>query len=670
MATYEQLAAALQGAHQAGDTEAATRLASELRNMKTAQTSAQQPAPVDTRAKLAAIEPPNWMERQAVKIPGALQAMTGAPIVGSALGYLGRALDGGPEINQVRGFAQGAADPVLGIAQMASRIDAPTSQRVDAAIKAKNDQYEAMRGKDAGFDGSRALGNLAMTALPLSKIAAVPTLLGRTAQGAMLGAGTSLAQPVYDNQGEYGAEKLKQGLMGGLGGAVMTPATEMAARGIGALVGKFMKNPNAAKQAATNMDELVRKGDFAAIGVQPTTGQITRDPAQFSWELNKRGQIPELTQRFNQQNSQLLEALNQVQRKTGGSANGYQTGQSMIDALAAFDAAQKAGVTKAYDAARTASGGNIELNASPLAQKFGEVVETYGSGNIPGAVKRALNAYGLGGAKQTKSYTPTEADQLIKVINANYDPMRKAESGALDSLRAGVRSTMEGDALTPLAGEAASAYAAARKEAANRFSLLDSLPGLKAVSDNRAVPDDFFKKNVLIANKSQIETLAKTLKDRPEVWADVRAQAVDFLKSKATNGAADEVATFSQAGYNKALSANKDRLSALFDAAEMEKLERLGRVSSYVQSAPVGNVVNRSNTLTAALGKGMIGASRLPFANLLAESITKAKDTRQASQALKGLLSAPESYNPASAFAGNIGLLSPAMIAALQQSPQ
>lgn len=587
--------------------------------------------PAQSAAKLAAVEPPNWLERQLAKIPSSL-VNNGA-------------------MTRARGFAMGGAEPGMGLVQMATNaIPGDSGKKVNDLLNQKEAAYQSERGKDAGFDGARILGNMAVSAIPAAKVAPAASIGMRALQGAGIGAASGLANPVLgDDQSNFLGSKIQQGVIGGALGGVLSPVTELVVKGLGNLAGRFSKN--AASATRGTPEELARQADFQALGIQPTTGQLTRDPKQFSNELNLRGRNTQLADRFNQQNRGLLEQIDSLISGTGGkpTENAYETGRSLMGEIARQDELKRKAVSQAYDTAGRAAGGQIELNAAPLADQYGKTLKMYGQDNIPSAVRNAMESYGIGGLKQTKSYTPQEADSLLKIINANYDPMKAAQKGALDSLRTGVKSTMDGDALTPLAGEAANAYASARKLAGDRFKAMDSIPGYQDVVRGQAVPDNFFKKNVLNANREEMKSLTGLMQENPQVLNDVKAQALDLLKNKAMSG---------QAQFNKTLSDNKQRFSELLSPDELSHVEKIGRVFWSMEKEPAGSFVNRSNTAVSQASKALMMMGRFPGAEILSSSFGKAADNRAANQALKGLLTTAPRYNPATPYAGNIGLLS------------
>jgi len=165
-------------------------------------------------------------------------------------------------------FLQGAGQPVLGVAQMASHLD-PTGtaqaytdrKAAEAEALQKASRQEAGISPD-GWDVPGLAGNIAATAFPAAKVlqglSKAPSMVGAVARGAGLGAAFSAAEPVADPEDQKAYWQTKAGQMGigALSGAVLGPATETGARVISPIVA------DKARQ-------------LAALGVKMTPGQIT-----------------------------------------------------------------------------------------------------------------------------------------------------------------------------------------------------------------------------------------------------------------------------------------------------------------------------------------------------------------------------------------------------------
>ena len=141
--------------------------------------------------------------------------------------------------------------------------------KVDAEINQSQADYTAKRGENAGnFDPLRMAGNVAGT-LPLAAIPGGASLLG----GVGVGAGTAMLEPVVgeEAQANYGAEKAKQGAIGGVMGGGMN----LLARGLGKIV-------------SPSVDPAVK--ELMDKGVTPTPGQLLGGVAKRAEDLTGMGQ--------------------------------------------------------------------------------------------------------------------------------------------------------------------------------------------------------------------------------------------------------------------------------------------------------------------------------------------------------------------------------------------
>lgn len=171
------------------------------------------------------VEPPNWFERQLAKMPDILS----------------------PKAESIgRGFAMGAADPSVGLAQLAANV-VGQGQGINNAIQQKEAKYQAQRkasGRE-GMDLARTAGNIAITA-PLTPAG------GGYGTAALTGAAYGGSNPV--TEGDYWAEKGKQTAYGAAGGVAGNAVSQGLAR---------LLRPNAVERVA----------QLRAEGVNPTIGQ-------------------------------------------------------------------------------------------------------------------------------------------------------------------------------------------------------------------------------------------------------------------------------------------------------------------------------------------------------------------------------------------------------------
>jgi hypothetical protein len=588
---------------------------------------------------------------------------------------------------------------------------APDSEvaKVDKIVKAANAEYDASRklaGRD-GIDIARVAGNIANPVnrvVPMGGAASTASVAARAgAQGTISG----VMQPVT-NTDDFASEKGTQAAVGGLAGAAGGALVDKLVQGAGSLWAQIRARPmvqnilqgtasrgalNPAAEAEILLNQtatqqgidlaqipksilddvrgkvqlaisqgktldgpaLLRQatgravlGDDAAL----LTGQVTRDPQEFARDIDLRGIAgagKPIADRLNLQNTRLIEILGKQGAK--GAPDAYDAGKTATEALQKHDEALSTAVRDAYTKFRKATGSSVDVPLQPLAQRLGEVVERYGNDNIPSAVRAQLNAYGLGGAKQTKVFDLLEADKLIKTINANFDPMKGPQMAALGELRSGLNDAIElavknGD---EAAGPSADLLKTALKTARERFSLHEQLPALAdAVKNPKA--QEAFVRNYVTSKTASIDTVERLVSIlEPKALDGVRRNVLADILERAAPGAGrgSDAAVFSQAGYNRALDAIGDRkLLALFGEEGVSKLRQIGQVAEWVQKQPKGSAVNNSNSGAAVMNllQGLAGKSEntllnrlsgLPGVNIVRDSLAKTLDESAATSALR-----------------------------------
>ena len=604
------------------------------------------------------------------------------PIDGAAQ-FLQRILPGGvvDAVNKAADFVGGEgtfAGDVLG-------IKGATPQQMTAGIKDSNTEYEAARTAtgQTGFDGARFTGNVLSPVnaavgrvVPMGKAGDSLKLLA--GKGAIAGAAGAATQPVMSDN--FAGEKAGQIGLGAAAGGVLTPVMTKAAESVARLVrstlqsGTVSKTPEGiayeikaslarddidagqipkqvmdkltqeVKQAMQSGQEinapaLLRKLDFERVGVQPTLGQLTRDPTQFTKELNLRGiqGVGEpIANRLNEQQGQIA---SRFRKSTAGTQNPYEAGRGLIETLQAKDKEMTGGVRAAYKAFKDSTGKELEVPLAGLAQDYSKTLRDFGT-TIPGSVRSQFEELGLTGGKQLKLLSIDDAENLIKTINKNYNPADKAQATALNELRSHVQNAILEVTDTGAGMESATLANLARDTARKRFSAIDSTPALKAAI-NAAEPDDFVKKYVINGKVREINELGKLA--GPEGQQVMRQQMLKYLEGKAfgANTAGDGSA--SQARFNQELnSIGQNKLAALLGKETTDDLFAVGRVMAYIQQQPAGSSVNNSNTGAAVANLlGKIGGTvkGAPYINdFIVKPIGAFKDRAATTNALAGAL--------------------------------
>lgn len=400
---------------------------------------------------------------------------------------------------------------------------------------------------------------------------------------------------------------------------------------------------------------LLRQAEGNAVlgpGNALTLGQATRDPMQFATERNMRGIVgagEPLAERFAGQNRALIDSLNQ--RGAANAQGEFATGQRLMGSLGAVDDAANARVGQLYNTARGLNGGDIPLNGQAFAQQANDVLDRgLAQAHLPEWARKTMNQISSGEIPLTVGVGEQFKTQLSTAIRSAKDGN---ERYALGVVRNALESASPLDGAIPAVGgnqivtaeqaalraspgdQALSAFNAARAAARERFGTIESNPGLRAVVNGDAVPDNFFKRYVLNGNVRDVNSLMGLV---PDQGASLRNQIVDYLKQKALNGASDEVGVFSQSAYNKALNSLGDaKLNALFPPEQVAQLKQIGRVASYIQAQPAGSAVNNSNTASAGANLALGALDRLgkvPGLNIARNSINQFLNERATGQAL------------------------------------
>jgi hypothetical protein len=350
-----------------------------------------------------------------------------------------------------------------------------------------------------------------------------------------------------------------------------------------------------------------------AVPVPMLRGQLTRDPMQYAVEQNLRGVqgVGEPIQSVLQkQNSALIQNLDVLGAQKG--ADVISSGSTLKNAMQKADQAEAQRVSDAYKAFTNSTGKNIDVPLQGLAQDYAKVLHNFGADQIPSGVRNNLDALGLLKGTQMKVTTIEDAENLIKVINRNYDPAKqpKGTINALDDLRRSINNAIH-EAGANLPGEAGAVAREARAAAEKRFNTIESIPALRDVLKGRE-PDKFVQKHILQGNVAEIDKMTKYLRENnPEALAQIQNDVMRLIKNRVTNNVSDANAKFSQAQLKEFLSdTTGERLKRFLSPEQINGLKQLNRVAENALVEPVGGAMNRSNTASAAanLVKGTISS--------------------------------------------------------------
>jgi hypothetical protein len=386
-----------------------------------------------------------------------------------------------------------------------------------------------------------------------------------------------------------------------------------------------------ALQAGQELDPaaVARLADFRMVGATPTRGMVTRDPGQFTREMNlaKTGansadeSLQTLSRLQNANNQAFIGRLNEQGAQRG---NLQAAGESVTGTVLGRQAGLRSAEQSAWNTAKSSPGYRqpIEANVvSRINQALGdEALMPY----LDPRISRYMESFMDG----QQPFTPQAYRNLQSMLS------NEMSKGGNEAAAAGLaRRVLEQSDLRPITNPRGIDFgnSLVTQDTANRLRQMDAAPGqaIDAVNQARAAtraayayedssplvrsvlsggaagdPMRIAQRFVVGGTPNEAEMLAR------EVGAagrgPIRDAIVAHLKEKALSGASDEVGAFSQSAYNKALQAIGDRkLGLFFSPEEVTHLRALGRVASYAQSQPVGSAVNNSNSGALLLGRGL-----------------------------------------------------------------
>ena len=458
--------------------------------------------------------------------------------------------------------------------------------------------------------------------------------LGDRAKQAALGATLGFAgQKVANKAGSYLANKLGQ--RGTVTSVDIDDAINQTLKDSGQSIADLP--PGYADELRQSVRQSLAKGhkldipsafraqEFKSVGIEPTLGQVTRDPMQYATERNLRGVAgvgDPLLERFSGQENILRGKIGGLAK---GAADRYQAGDQIGGALKSVDDQMSREVSSLYRQARQSAGKDLELPLQGLAQDYATVLRDFGD-KIPSGVRNNFDDLGLLTGKQNKMFTVEEADRLLKVINSNQsnDP---AVNAALSSLRNSVKATVTA------VDETGGVYAPAVKAAAQRFKMHDMLPALQAASRGELDADKFVAKHIIGAKPESVSAMTKMLQATDkEAFEQAKAQVGEYLRRSAygINEAGD--AGFRPAGFTKAVDSLGERMKAFYTPEEIAQIKQLSRVGSYMYAFPAQAAVSTSNSGVPVQNAliSLLGA-KIPFLNTgvnIAKGVIKGSQQR------------------------------------------
>lgn len=511
-------------------------------------------------------------------------------------------------------------------------------------------------------------------------------------------AGAGLAGGASKEAGGSELSQVAASVAGGLAGAGVVGAGNAAAKAVGNMKNRMLSNqqidvrlanvmqragvdysqvPERVRQSlradlagALRADQeidpaaVARLADFRANNLTPTRGMVSLDPVQITREQNLAkigansadGSLQGLAQIQNQNNERLIQNINGI----GGGVSPQQAGQTVNSSILGTQSTLRGAEQQAWEAARASPGYRQPISPEPL----NEINRALGDEGMMGYMAKPISEYMAAFQTGEQPFTPQAYRNLQSMLS------KEMAKGGNEAAAAGIaRDAMNRSQIRPITNpggidfgqapvtaELASRLRNFDAQPSDAMGLIDSARGATraayqyessnpivraALSESaQADPMRIAQRFVIGGTPDEAAMLAREVGTQGR--ETIKNALVEHLKSKALNGAADEVGKVSQSAFNKELRTLEPKLRLFFSAEERQQLESMGRAASYMQAQPVGSAVNNSNSGALLLGKGIDLLRQLPIAGPLAapalDNISINFRQRQAQNILPGLL--------------------------------
>jgi hypothetical protein len=383
---------------------------------------------------------------------------------------------------------------------------------------------------------------------------------------------------------------------------------------------------------------LARKVDMDAFGLQPTSGQVTRDPTQWARERNLAkldlGDTAgnPLEARFTEQNARLQAVAREMAQATGPAEEVASAGaRAQRVAMMRSRLTQRA-VGRQYGAARATVDADAPIPTDGLAARVAPILDDFENA-LPADVTRRIRQ--VLDVEDPRTFSPRESEKLLQLINKHWDPKSPPVVAGLGALKQAVTDTLDeyGEATGGLAAEA---FATARQAAAERFKALRPKPVQKLLDPTYA-PDRFIEQSLVGGSRRDVADVVKFFSAGPDRYRKVGGQVLDGLRRQVdewlyrqATGKAGE--TFSGANYSAALERfGRGKLETLYGTEDAARRQQFARAARATTTVPAGSAVNYSNTAAT-------------LTNYLARVGSKASVLSGPADVLRGLAQAGRAY--------------------------
>ena len=613
MATLQELERALVNADKAGDTDAARRLAAFI--IEARKDSANQIPGAVVPSTIPQVPEPGVMDTLAGVGETGLAMATGA--TGGTVGMIGGALSG---------LAQQILNGQFGTPQAMQAVQ-------EAAMKGSQAFTYAPRGQ-AGQEITQAVGKAFEMVPPVIPVVGPMGAMAQSAKASMpLAMATSkrVAAPAIQ-AAQNVAERAKQ----------IMPSQPAAMFGDGS-IGAAEANAARVRQTTAANLPVPLEGEAGL-----TAGQATRnfEQLQFEKETAKRADIgAPLRERVGNQSAVLsknFEVL--IDRIDPATTELRDIGKNVDQALKNRLGVVNRKISEGYRVAREAGEMAEMVEMSPLVPALVNADRFSGlANNVPAIQKEAIRLGAVSplpdGGFQPRMMTLDDSELLRQFVNQATDWTDDRQIMLARQINESIDMATE--------GKGGDLYRTARDFHKNkvkefeRVGLTQKLMATKPNTDDRKVAfENVFQKIVVDSPLEEMNKLRGTLlkagPDGKQSWLDLKAQGIEYIKSKAYSPVQkDEKGNplLSPAALTKTVAQldKEGKLEALYGKKQAQVLRDLAELSQVIYTAPPG-AINTSGTASALLvamdSAATFGLSGMPVpaATLLRESAKYVKN--------------------------------------------
>jgi len=394
-------------------------------------------------------------------------------------------------------------------------------------------------------------------------------------------------------------------------------------------------------------EQAARRAVLESEGLQPTTAQVTRDPADFQAQQEAAKTTGKVRQALEQQEATLTSRFDNAVLATGGEP--VTPIASVVNAVTEKASVLDKEISRLYRQARESAPGAKNVSFNALAAKLKELSPSdRATGGAVRAVVGDLQAKGIldQNLKRVGRVTVEVAEDARKLMNELFDPQNPFRNGILRQLKDTLDDDVFRAAGRDVFKQGRAAKAAFEKELTRaKISKFDRRKAnlVRDVLENKINPetlanDVVFSKRWQASDIKQLKDYISTDDVGKQAFDDLRAEVLESIKDRAFIGPVDQAGfqALSRAKLQTAIkSIGPEKLKVLFTADERRFLNNMlevARIREPVRGTALGEgpTAVAVNKLRSRLREGG------PITRAFGAIVDSIAQTRQGQAVLRG----------------------------------